>query len=105
VDGQSVGMGLDVAIEQIREDLMRARESGEDADVRLPVLSVTVQLQVVASREAGAKGGFRVPFVELGGSGSVGSERTSTVTVVFGEPVDRDGNPVKVSEGSDQPKG
>jgi hypothetical protein len=104
---ESVGIGLDVAIEQIRADLLRARSAGEGADVRLPVQSVTVQLQVVASKEAGGKAGFKVPFVQLeaGGSGSVSSQRTSTVTVVFGEPVDRHGNPVKVSEGSDQPKG
>jgi hypothetical protein len=103
---ESVGIGLDVAIEQIRADLLAARASGEGADLRLPVQSVTVQLQVVAFKEAGTNAGFKVPFVqlEMGGSGSVGSQRTSTVTVVFGEPVDREGNPVKVSDRSDREK-
>jgi hypothetical protein len=62
---ESVGIGLDVAIEQIRADLLRARSAGEGADVRLPVQSVTVQLQVVVSKEAGARAGFKVPFVQL----------------------------------------
>jgi hypothetical protein len=104
---ESVGIGLDVAIEQIRADLLKARSAGEGADIRMPVQSVTVQLQVVASKEREAKAGFKVPFVQLeaGGSGSVSSQQTSTVTVVFGEPVDRQGVPVKVSQGSDRPKG
>ena len=65
------GVRLQEAIESIRSDLAAARESGENADVRFPVQSVTVQLQVVATQEAGAKAGFKVPLVnlELGGSG------------------------------------
>ena len=95
------GVGLQEAIESIRADLAAARESGENADVRLPVQSVTVQLQVVATEEAGVKAGFKVPFVNLeaGGSGSVSSAQTSTVTVVLGEPVDRAGRPIKVARG------
>jgi hypothetical protein len=102
----AVGIGLEDAISHIRAELLAARVSGEGATVRLPVKSVTVELKVVASKEAGGKAGFKVPFVdlELGASGSVSSERTSTVTVVFGAPVDRDGNPVKVAQGSDTPK-
>ncbi len=100
------GIGLEQAITQIRAELLAARVSGEGAAVRLPVESVTVELKVVATKEAGGKAGFKVPFVdlELGGSGSVSSERTSTVTVVFGAPVDQAGNPVKVAHGSDTPK-
>ncbi|MBO3089487.1 hypothetical protein J4038_14505 [Cellulomonas sp. zg-ZUI40] len=51
---------------------------------------MTVELKVVAAKEAGGKAGFKVPFVdvELGGSGSRSSELTSTITVVFGSPVD-----------------
>jgi hypothetical protein len=105
VDGE--GLGLAEAIEMIRNDLMVARASGERADIRLPVESITVQLQVVATSGRGGNAGFKVPFidVELGGSLSRQSEKTSTVTVVFGAPVDRDGNPVRVAELSDELKG
>jgi hypothetical protein len=104
---EPVGVGLDVAVEQLRADLLRARASGEDADIRFPVKSVTVELQVVASKEAEGRAGFKVPFVQLeaGGSGTIGSQRTSTVTIVFGEPVDREGNAVQIAEGTDERKG
>jgi hypothetical protein len=105
--GAGAGLGLDEAIEMIRGDLLAARAAGEGADIRLPVETVTVELQVVATSGREGKAGFRVPFVdvELGGSMSRQSERTSTVRVVFGAPVDRAGNPVRVAEGSDQLKG
>ena len=103
-DGDSEGIGLAKAIEMIRGDLLAARKEGENADIRLPVASVTVELQVVATSGTEGKAGFRVPFVdvELGGSLSRQAEQTSTVTVVFGAPVDRAGNPVQVAEGSDE---
>ena len=101
------GIGLQEAIESIRHDLVAARASGEDSDVRFPVTSVTVQLQVVAASTAGGKGGFRVPVVnlELGAEGSRRWENTSTVTVVLGSPVDRSGAPIKVAKQSSTPKG
>jgi hypothetical protein len=105
--GEVPGMGLQEAIESIRKDLVAARESGEDSDVRFPVTSVTVQLQVMAASSAGGKGGFRVPVVnvELGAEASRRWENTSTVTVVLGAPVDRAGAPIKVANQSFTPKG
>jgi hypothetical protein len=104
---EAVGIGLDVAVEQIRGDLLRARASGEGADIRFPVESVTVQLEVVAAKGAEGKAGFKVPFVhvEAGGSASTSSQRTSTVTIVFGKPVDRQGNPIQVSDDTQERKG
>ena len=84
-----------------------ARASGAGSDVQLPVESMTVELKVVASRRAGGKAGFRVPFVEieLGGERSVERETLQTVTVVFAGPVDREGRPVKVAQATDELKG
>ena len=84
-------------------DLLAARAAGEKADIRRLVESVTVELKVVATSGREGKAGFRVPFVdlELGGSLSRQAEQTSSVTVVFGAPVDKAGNPVRVAEGSD----
>jgi hypothetical protein len=101
------GIGLSEAIHLIREDLLVARREGEDQDIRFPVESVTVELRVVASKEAGATAGFKVPFVHLEVGGSMGrsAESSSIVTVVFGAPVDRRGEHIKVAEASDIRKG
>jgi hypothetical protein len=97
------GMGLAVAIALLRDDLLRARESGAGSSIQLPIESLTVELKVVATKSADGKAGFKVPFVnvELGGSGGWKSESTQTVTIRFAEPVDLDGNPVKVAAEGD----
>src|SRR5215212_7496638 len=107
-DGRSVdGLGLAEAIESLRDDLLKARAAGGSSDIQLPVESMTVELTITATRTREGKAGFKVPFVEveLGGGGSRERGTGQTVTVVFGGPVDRDGNPVKVAQASDELKG
>jgi Trypsin-co-occurring domain 2 len=101
------GLGLADAIGLLREDLLRARAAGADSDVQLPVESMTVALKVTATRSVDGKAGFKVPFVEfeLGGGGSRQRASEQVITVVFGSPVDREGNPVKVAEATDELKG
>lgn len=98
------GLGLADAIRLIRDDLLTARAEGANQDIQLPVASLTVELHVAATRTREGKAGFRVPFIEAELGGKLGSERESMqkVTVTFGEPVDRNGNPVKVARGSDE---
>ena len=107
-DRESVdGLGLAEAIEALRDDLLKARAAGATSDIQLPVESMTVVLTVTATREANAKAGFKVPFVpvELAGGGSRERGTGQTVTVVFGQPVDREGNPVKVAQATSEFKG
>lgn len=106
-DGDVAGIGLADAIGQLRDELLRARAAGGDRDIQLPVESMTVDLKVVATRSADGKAGFRVPVVnvELGGSAGWQREATQTVTVVFSQPVDRDGKPVNVAQPSGRRKG
>lgn len=101
------GIGLTEAIGALRDALLTARAMGADSDIQLPVESMTVQLQVAATRTREGKAGFTVPLVnfDLGGSASWQGEAMQTVTVVFGGPVDREGNPVKVAQGSSERKG
>jgi hypothetical protein len=105
--GPAAGIGLADAIEMLREELLKARAAGAGSDIQLPVASMTVVLTVEASRSLDGKAGFKVPVVELelGGGGSRERSSGQTVTVVFGEPVDRDGRPVKVARASEQLKG
>jgi hypothetical protein len=101
------GLGLAEAIGLLRDELLRARAAGADSDIQLPVESMTVELTVTATRSADGKAGFTVPVVGvlLGGGGARGRGSEQKVTVVFGGPVDREGNPVKVARPSSGRKG
>ncbi|MGH9275898.1 MAG: trypco2 family protein [Acidimicrobiales bacterium] len=107
VDVEAHGIGLAEAIAVLRNELLAARAEAAGADIQIPVESMTVALHVAATRSRDGKAGFRVPFVnaELGASAGWQREHMQTVTVVFGPPVDRDGNPVKVARASAKRKG
>ena len=105
--GQADGLRLADAIAVLRDELLRARAAGSSSEIQLPVESMTVELTVTATRSADGKAGFKVPIVnlELGGGGARERGWEQTVTVVFGGPVDRIGNPVKVASADDALKG
>jgi len=96
------GLELSEAIGVLRDELLKARDAGAASAIQLPVESMTVQLQVAATRSRDGKAGFAVPIVN-----SVGwqQEVMQTVTVVFSEPIDHDGNPVKIARPSIERKG
>jgi len=100
-------LGLAEAIGTLRDELLRARAAGAVSDIQLPVESMTVELTVTATRSVDGRAGFAVPVVnlQLGGGGARERGSEQKVTVVFGGPVDRDGNPVKVASASDVLKG
>jgi hypothetical protein len=103
----SDGLGLADAIGLLRNDLLRAQAAGAGSDIQLPVESMTVELTVTVTRSAAGKAGFTVPVVglQLGGGGARERGSEQKVTVVFGGPVDREGNPVKVAQSSSERKG
>jgi hypothetical protein len=100
-------LGLAEAVEALRDGLLQARATGAGSDIHLPVQSMTVELKVTATRKADGKAGFKVPIVnvELGGSAGWQKDTLQPVTVVFSEPVDRDGRPVKVAQATGELKG
>jgi hypothetical protein len=99
-------IGLAEAIAVLRQELLTARAAGAGSGIQLPVESMTVQLQVAATRTVDGKAGFAVPIVnvEVGGSAGWQRETMQTVTVVFGGPIDQEGNPLPVAQSSDRPK-
>ena len=105
--GEPEGVGLAEAIVSVRADLLAARQEGAGAEIQLPVESLTVELKVVATKGVDGKAGFKVPIInaELGGGANWKSEATQLITVKFGGPIDRAGNPVKVALTSDVEKG
>jgi Trypsin-co-occurring domain 2 len=105
VDQASVdGLELAEAIEALRNNLLKARAAGATSEIQLPVESMTVELTVTATRTREGKAGFKVPFVpvEVGGGGSRERGTGQTVTVVFGSPVNRKGEPVKVAQATSE---
>jgi hypothetical protein len=106
-DAHEQGIGLADAIGMLRAEVLKAREAANGSDVRFPVETMAVELRIVATRSTDGKASFFVPFVNVGVGGSAGwqHETTQTVTVTFGSPVDAEGNPVQVSESSDELKG
>jgi hypothetical protein len=99
------GLELADAISLLREELLKARAHGAGTNIQLPVESMTVQLAVRATTGGEGRVGFRVPFAEAGAGVSREHGAEQTVTVVFGQPVDRAGNPVKVAAGGDEMEG
>jgi hypothetical protein len=99
-------LGLSDAIALLRADLLEAQAEGARQRIHFPVQSMTVQLQVLATRSRDGKAGFRVPLVglEVGAGLSWQRDTTQTVTVVFGPPVDDNGVPVNVADATDQLK-
>lgn len=106
-DDHDQAIGLAEAIELLHDQLEEARKAGAERDVQFPIESMTIKLKVAATKSRDGKAGFSVPIVNLELGGEIGWQRESlqTVTVVFGSPVDRDGNPLKVSSASDELKG
>ena len=104
--GPADGLGLADAIGLLRDELLKARAAGADSDIQLPVESMTVELTVTATRSLDGKAGFTVPVVglQLGGGGARERGSEQKVTVVFGGPVDRAGNPVKIAQPSNELK-
>ena len=104
--GPADGLGLADAIGLLRDELLAARAAGAGSDVQLPVESMTGELTVTATRSLDGKAGFTVPVVglQLGGGGARERGSEQKVTVVFGGPVDRAGNPVKIAQPSNELK-
>jgi hypothetical protein len=105
-DTPGFSVGLSEAIQGLRAELVTAMAAGAGAPIQFPISKMTVELQVVATKGADGKAGFRVPIieVELGGGTNWQRENTQTVTVEFDSPVDREGRPVKVASASSQLK-
>ncbi|MFI0424901.1 trypco2 family protein [Spongiactinospora sp. 9N601] len=93
-------LGLQEAIEQIRQELREAIAAGGDAEIQFPVGEVTLEFQVGLTKTGEGSGKVNVWVLEAGVGGKVEHDRVQKVTVVLQPPVDPHGNPVKVSRHS-----
>jgi hypothetical protein len=101
------GVPLADAVKILRAELLEARREGASAEIQFPIESLTLELKVVATRNADGKAGFRVPIInaELSASGGLKREETQTVTVKFASPIDANGRPAPIARLSEKPKG
>jgi hypothetical protein len=94
------GMPLSEAIEQLRDELLKARAAGANSDIQLPVESMTVELSLSVTVSGDGKAAFTVPIVglQLGAGASRDRGTEQRVTIVFGSPLDREGQQAKIAQ-------
>jgi hypothetical protein len=91
---------LGETIEALRAELSAAVEKGADADVQFPVGTIQLEFQVGVTKSVGAKAGVKFWVIEAGGDGSISSQSVQKVTIQLDAPVDRSGQPIKVTRES-----
>ncbi|MFC8350351.1 trypco2 family protein [Streptomyces sp. NPDC057280] len=92
-------LGLAEAVETIRDEL-RLAIAGAASDIQFPVGQVTLEFQVGLKKTAEADGKVKVWVLQFGAGGKVEHDAVQKVTIVLEPPVDTNGDPIKVSSGS-----
>jgi hypothetical protein len=85
-----VGVGLAVAIGQVRTELERAIEDGESSAVAFRAGPVELEFEVAFARSGGVEGGFQLSVLSFGAKRERSSSATHRVKVAL-TPVDRQG--------------
>jgi hypothetical protein len=96
MSGDDTGLPLADVIEELRRELVEAASRGEGQPVRFRLLPVEIELQVVVSREVGAKGGVKFWVVNAGGKLATSNTLTHTLKVSL-EPHSQAGGELLVS--------
>lgn len=73
------GIGLGEAIKALREELTEAKGEGDGSWMRFQVSPVELELQLVVTKDADAKIGWKV----LEAGASIGSERTQKINLTL----------------------
>jgi Trypsin-co-occurring domain 2 len=69
-------------VEELRSELKKAMDQGEDQELRFQVQEITLELKVELTKEAGAEGKVKFwVFTEASASGSVAASNVQTVTL------------------------
>lgn len=89
-EGEPVPVELAVAIGQVREQLAKAIEEGQDSPVAFRAGPVELEFDVAFTASGGADVGVRVWVVSVGAKGEVSRAATTRLKVTL-TPVDRQG--------------
>lgn len=100
--GVAERIGLTDTIAALRSELAAAIAAAADEDVQFPVGHVELEFHVGVTKTADTRAGVKFWVVELGGGGQYAAESIQNVKVTLEPPVDRQGNPVKVTRDLDE---
>jgi len=93
---------LSELIEHLRSELLNAAWQGLDSEPRFQVVETELELEVVTTKNLG--GNLGVKFWVLNGDAKTSKENAHTQKIKLKLiPVDKDGNPFKVSGGEPHP--
>lgn len=87
---EPIGIGLADAIAQVRSELERAIEEGQDSPVAFRAGPVELEFEVGFARTGGVSGGFQLSVLSFGAKMDRSSTGTHRVTLSL-TPVDRQG--------------
>ena len=95
-------IGLVETIEALRTELRQAVVQSAGEAIQFPVGPVQLEFHVGVTKTGEGKAGIRAWVIELGGGGSLANESIQKVTITLEPPVNRDGERVLVTRGSDE---
>jgi len=78
-ENEPATLGLSDVLDKLRSDLLEAQRASKDSPLVLLVGDVEVELKVVATKSAGAKGGFKLAVFSADASGSMSEAATQTL--------------------------
>lgn len=97
------GIELADAIRDLRSQLTRAAQEANDSDIKFELGPIELELQVAASKEAGAEAGVKWLVFNAGAQTNFAAESTQTLKLTL-NPKDGQGNTISVSnQGQSRP--
>lgn len=90
-------LGLSDVLDKLRSDLLDAQRAGKDSPLVLLIGEVEVELKIVATKSAGAKGGFRLAVFSAEASGSLSEAATQTLKLKL-KPKSKGGGEFNVND-------
>jgi Trypsin-co-occurring domain 2 len=89
-DADPVGLGLAEAIGQVRTELERAINEGENSEIAFRPGPVELEFEVAFAKTGGVEGGFQLSVLSFGAKRERSSTATHRMKVAL-TPVDRQG--------------
>lgn len=93
---ESTPIELSELIEEVRDELMVAKEQGKDRDLKFDIELAQIEIQFSVRREIKGKGGIKFYVVEAGGEAKTARETVQKITLQL-RPKDSTGGTFKTT--------